>query len=162
MSKPPLILVSPAIETRGAEFHDRSISLSEPYLRALIGAGAIPMVMPTMASRELVAECVRRANGIMLTGGEDIDPALYANGIPSRLRRTVAVTPDGGERDLRELRVIDEVFRQRKPLLAVAGDLPRPPAFERRVGRGAGSGHSQPGARRAQSPAHGQAQRSGA
>jgi putative glutamine amidotransferase len=119
MSKPPLILVSPAIEKRGAEFHDRSISLSEPYLRALIGAGAVPMIMPTTASRELVAECVRRADGVLLTGGEDIDPALYGNGIPTRLRRTVAITPDGGERDLRELMVIDEVFRQRKPLLAV-------------------------------------------
>ena len=29
------------------------------------------------------------------------------------------VTPDGGARDLRELMLIDEVFRQRKPLLAI-------------------------------------------
>ena len=29
------------------------------------------------------------------------------------------MTPDGGQRDLRELLLIDEVFRQRKPLLAI-------------------------------------------
>jgi putative glutamine amidotransferase len=29
------------------------------------------------------------------------------------------MTPDGGQRDLRELWLIDEVFRQRKPLLAI-------------------------------------------
>ena len=28
-------------------------------------------------------------------------------------------TPDGGARDLRELILIEEVFRQRKPLLAI-------------------------------------------
>ena len=31
----------------------------------------------------------------------------------------MTVTPDGGARDLRELLLIDEVFRQRKPLLAI-------------------------------------------
>ena len=29
------------------------------------------------------------------------------------------MTPDGGQRDLRELILIDEVFRQRKPLLGI-------------------------------------------
>jgi putative glutamine amidotransferase len=70
-------------------------------------------------SRELIAECVRRCDGVLLTGGEDVDPRLYANGLPARLRKTVTVTPDGGERDLRELLLIDEVFQQRKPLLGV-------------------------------------------
>jgi putative glutamine amidotransferase len=119
MTRAPLILVSPNIEQKGVEFGDRSISLSEPYLQALMGAGAVPMVMPTTTTREWVAECVRRADGVLLTGGEDVNPALYGNGIPARLRRTVATTPDGGARDLRELTLIDEVFRQRKPLLAI-------------------------------------------
>jgi putative glutamine amidotransferase len=119
MSKPPLILVSPDIEPKGVEFGDQSISLSEPYLRALLDAGALPLVMPTTSSRQCVAECVRRADGVLLTGGEDVEPSLYGNGMSPRLRRTVKVTPDGGARDLRELTLIDEVFRQRKPLLAI-------------------------------------------
>jgi putative glutamine amidotransferase len=119
MTKPPLILVSPAIEKAGCEFGDRSVSLSEAYLRALEGAGAVPMTMPTTTSRELVAECVRRCDGVMLTGGDDVEPRLYGNGLPAKLRRTVNKPPDGGERDLRELILIDEVFRQRKPLLAI-------------------------------------------
>ncbi len=84
-----------------------------------MGAGALPLSMPAVTSRELVAECVRRADGVVLTGGEDVNPDLYGNGIPRRLRRTVGVPPDGGARDLRELMLIDEVFRQRKPLLAI-------------------------------------------
>ena len=75
--------------------------------------------MPVGKSRELIAECVRRCDGIVLTGGDDIEPRLYGNGLPAGLRRTVGTSPDGGERDLRELILIDEVFRQRKPLLAI-------------------------------------------
>ena len=35
------------------------------------------------------------------------------------VRKTVSLTPDGGGRDLRELILIDEIFRQHKPLLAI-------------------------------------------
>jgi len=116
---PPLILISPNIESKGAEFHDLSLSLSVAYEQALLGAGAVPLTMPATTSRVVVAECVRRADGVLLTGGEDVNPELYGNGIPTSLRRTVGVSPDGGARDLRELILIDEVFRQRKPLLEI-------------------------------------------
>ena len=119
MIRPPLILISPSIEKEGVEFGDRSISLSEPYPRAVAGAGGIPLTMPVGRSRELIAECVFRCDGILLTGGDDIDPRLYGNGLPAKLRRTVSTTPDGGERDLRELILIDEIFRQGKPMLAI-------------------------------------------
>ena len=119
MSVPPLILISPNIEKKGDEFGDVSISLSETYQQALMGAGAMPMAMPATLSRELIAQCVARCDGVLLTGGEDVDPRLYGNGLPPRVRRTVNVTPDGGARDLRELMLIDELFRQRKPLLAI-------------------------------------------
>lgn len=119
MTRPPLILISPNIEKKGDEFGDMSISLSETYQMALMGVGAIPMAMPATASRALVAECVSRADGVLLTGGEDVEPRLYAERLPPRLRRTVTVTPDGGARDLREFMLVDEVFRQRKPLLAI-------------------------------------------
>src|SRR5256885_16322570 len=119
MIRPPMILISPNIEKKGDEFGDLSTSLSATYQQALMGAGAMPMAMPATVSRELIAECVKRCDGVLLTGGEDMDPHIYGNGLPARLRRTVNVTPDGGERDLRELLLIDEVFRQRKPLLAI-------------------------------------------
>ena len=77
------------------------------------------MTMPATISKDVIGQCVRRADGVLLTGGDDIDPHLYSNGLPARVRRTVELTPDGGERDLRELLLVDEVFRQRKPLLAI-------------------------------------------
>ena len=119
MTKPPLILISPSVEKKGDEFGDLSISLSETYQRALMGAGGLPLALPALTSRELIAEGVRRCDGVVLTGGDDVDPRLYGRGLPGRLQRTVTVTPDGGARDWRELVLIDEVFRQRKPLLAI-------------------------------------------
>jgi len=119
MSKRPLILVSAGIESKGSEFSDQSLSLSFAYERALLDTGMIPLVMPTAADPEAIAECVRRTDGVLLTGGEDVNPDLYATRIPARLRRTVTMTPDKGARDLRELLLVAEVFRQRKPLLAI-------------------------------------------
>jgi len=119
MKRLPMILISPDVESKGKEFGDLSISLSGKYEQAVIIAGGVPLTMPATDSRDIVAECVRRADGVLLTGGDDVNPALYGNGLPDQVSRTVGVTPDGGKRDYRELLLIDEAFRQRKPLLAI-------------------------------------------
>jgi len=119
MSKSPLILISPNIESKGQEFADLSISLSARYQQALMNAGGIPLTLPATISREVISECVNRCDGILLTGGEDVNPSLYANGLSAQLKRTVTLTPDGGARDYREIVLIDEVFQQCKPLLAI-------------------------------------------
>jgi putative glutamine amidotransferase len=119
MKRPPLILISPGVEEHGVEFSDRSLSLSEAYPRAVAEAGGVPLVLPGASSRGAIAESVRRCDGVLLTGGEDIQPRLYGAELRPALRRTVKATPDGGERDYRELLLIDEVFRQSKPLLAI-------------------------------------------
>jgi putative glutamine amidotransferase len=119
MASLPLILVAPGIERRGVEFRDLSVSLSVRYDFAIAQAGGIPVTAPATTDRALLAEAVRRTDGLLLTGGDDIDPALYANHLAPAVRKTVTTTPDGGQRDLRELILLDEAFRQRKPLLAI-------------------------------------------
>jgi putative glutamine amidotransferase len=114
-----LILVSPGIEKRGVEFHDLSVSLSIRYENAILRAGGIPVTAPTTTDRAVLAEIVRRADGVVLTGGDDIHSDLYDEHLPRAVRKTVCPTPDGGGRDWRELVLIDEIFRQRKPLLAI-------------------------------------------
>jgi len=119
MATAPLILVSPSIEKRGIEFHDLSISLSVKYENAVLQAGGLPVTPPATTDRHMLAEIVGRADGVLLTGGDDINPDLYDPRLPRAVRRTVETTPDGGRRDWRELVLIDETFRQRKPLLAI-------------------------------------------
>ncbi len=117
LSKAPLILISPNTEVKGDEFGDTAISLSETYQHAVLAAGGLPLALPGVASRELVAECVRRCDGVLFTGGDDVNPKLYTRRLSPRLLRTVSLQP--GERDLRELMLIDEVFRQRKPVFGI-------------------------------------------
>jgi putative glutamine amidotransferase len=118
--RPPIVLVSPNIERKGDEFGDMSTSLSETYQKALLSAGAIPLALPASTSRQAIAECVSCCDGVLLTGGEDVDPRLYSHGeLSANVRRKVTVTPDGGARDLREFLLVDEIFRQKKPLLAI-------------------------------------------
>jgi putative glutamine amidotransferase len=119
MGRPPLILISPGIEKRGFEFSDLSVSLAVRYETAILSAGGIPLIAPVTSDRALLAEAVRRTDGVLLTGGDDIDPNLYDLMLSEKIRETIEVTPDNGGRDERELVLISEIFRQRKPLLAI-------------------------------------------
>ena len=119
----PLILVSPSIEKRGVEFNDLSSSLSLRYELAILAAGGVPVVAPATTDRRILAECVRRTDGVLLTGGDDINPELYADlyerKLPQKIFKTVEQTPDHGARDVRELILIEEIFRQSKPVLGI-------------------------------------------
>lgn len=113
----PLILISPSVAPQGDD--GPAVRLSARYERALLEAGAWPWPVLSLTSRQEIAACVQRADGLLLTGGDDVQPALYDQRMPARWRQKCQVTPDGGARDLRELMLVDEVFRQRKPLLAI-------------------------------------------
>ena len=117
MNRAPLILVSPSTQRQGVEFSDASISLSNRYAQAVIEAGGVPVILPCTDSKELVAEYIRRTDGVMLTGGEDVQPKIYSPRLPENLAKTIG--PIEPERDVLELLIIDEVFRQHKPLLAI-------------------------------------------
>jgi putative glutamine amidotransferase len=117
LKRKPLILISPNTEVKGDEFGDTSISLSETYQKAIIAAGGLPLALPGIASQEVVADCVSRCDGVLFTGGDDINPKLYTKKLSPKLRKTVTIEP--GERDLRELMLIDEIFKQRKPVFGI-------------------------------------------
>lgn len=117
MQSAPLILVSSSTEEKGAEFYDYSISLSETYLDALTQAGGLPLVLPCAPSPKIIAEYVRRVDGIMISGGDDIQPELYCDPVPPALRQTVGRNDPA--RDLLETLLVKEAFAQQKPLLAI-------------------------------------------
>ena len=122
MPRKPLILVVPSTQRRGVEFSDFSLSLSDCYTRAIIAGGGIPLVMPCNSERKFIAECVSRCDGVLLTGGDDVHLRHYCKkNIPLKLKKTV-----GGVDELRdelELRLIEQVFASRKPLLAICRGL---------------------------------------
>src|SRR5881409_2878005 len=113
----PLVLISGSTERRGAEFNDLSLSLSHNYPRAVQAGGGLPWIAPCLPDKDFVAESVARCDGVLLTGGDDVQPKIYRKNLPESLAKTVHAADT--ERDLFELMLVDEVFRQRKPLLAI-------------------------------------------
>ena len=111
--------MTPSTERKGVEFCDTSSSLSYRYEHAILQAGGIPVVAPMTTDPAALAEAVRRVDGVLFTGGDDINPTLYTNDAPPDALKTVTPPPDVEARDLRELILIDEVFQQGKPLLAI-------------------------------------------
>jgi len=117
MKADPLILISPSTQKRGVEFSDASLSLSNRYALAVTAAGGLPWILPITEAAPVVAEAVRRSDGVMLTGGDDVEPDLYDKAMPARLREKVMGIDR--PRDLFELMLVKESLRQQKPLLAI-------------------------------------------
>jgi len=118
MNSKPVVLISGSTDKHGVEFSDSSMSLSLNYPLAIHRAGGVPQILPCLPDAGFVAESVRNSDGVLLTGGDYVQPELYTRDtLPEELQQTVR--PAAPERDLVELLLIDEAFRQRKPLLAI-------------------------------------------
>ena len=117
MKPSPIIIVSTMNEKKGAEFGDWSTSLSHWYTRAIAKAGGVPLLAPNLPEKTLAHKMVTRADGVMLTGGDDLQPDLYDTKLPKHIKaKAGGVDP---QRDLFELLLIKETLKQRKPLLAI-------------------------------------------
>jgi putative glutamine amidotransferase len=99
------------------EFDDFAIDVSAQYSLAVEAAGGTPFFLACGSGEQAVRQAIARADGVLLTGGDDVEPSLYRKGLPPRLARTVS--PPARQRDVFELLVINQVFRQKKPLLAI-------------------------------------------
>ena len=118
MKHTPLIVVSTMTEHKGAEFRDRSTSLSFWYTRALARAGAVPLLAPNFPEQKYLArDMVDRADGVMLTGGDDLQTDLYDPDLPRHIKAKAGGVDS--ERDLFEFQLIEQALQQRKPMLAI-------------------------------------------
>lgn len=83
------------------------------YLRALEAAGAVPLLIHLTDDLEVVRALYARCDGILLPGGEDIDPCYFGE----------APHPDLGEvdaqRDTVEVALARWTREERKPLLGI-------------------------------------------
>ncbi len=91
--------------------------INQDYLEAVLRAGGTPVFFPVTASREQISELLDQTDGLLLTGGEDVDPALYGE---EKLRCCGTVSPD---RDAMELPLCLEALRRRMPVLAICRGL---------------------------------------
>lgn len=114
---PPRILLTGCFEPRGAEFGDAAVSLSNPYARAIVEAGGLPLLLPFAGNADLLPAYLEIADGVLLTGGEDIYPEFYTRevGLASAQR----LRPGDLERDRLEIALVRAALDADKALLGI-------------------------------------------
>lgn len=88
-------------------------NLGENYIRAVQAAGGLPVAIPPLLKEDELHELFARLDGLLLSGGGDIDPAIFAQ---PRHRATHGVSD---ERDRAELALGRWALEKDKPLLAI-------------------------------------------
>ncbi len=84
------------------------------YVAALVAAGAMPVLIPPELPAALLSGAFDRVDGVLLTGGGDVDPALYGE---TDLTGTVGdIKP---ARDAAELQISRWAAETDKPLLGI-------------------------------------------
>ncbi len=68
----PIIAITPLWDDKLS-----SVWMLPGYLDALREAGAVPIILPLEASAEDIVQLCEMCDGFLLTGGHDVDPALY-------------------------------------------------------------------------------------
>ena len=83
------------------------------YVRALEGAGLVPLVVPPLDDPAHAASLLDRVDGLLLTGGEDVDPVRYGAAPHS----ACGVAHAG--RDATELALVAAARERQLPTLAI-------------------------------------------
>ena len=110
----PLVAVSATVHTHADVARVR---LNQAYVHALELAGVVPVVVPPLARVEDAARVLGAVQGLVLTGGEDVDPALYGE---TPHPTVTVVTPT---RDHTEIALARAAQAARIPTLAICRGL---------------------------------------
>jgi putative glutamine amidotransferase len=118
--KSPLIGITPDSSTAAPNSSrarpEPVIFLLERYLRAVLEAGGIPLVLPLMPSKRAIAEILAPLDGILVTGGNfDIHPGIYGE------EPLEALGQIKENRTEFELELIALALKRKLPILGVCG-----------------------------------------
>ena len=89
------------------------VRLTAAYVTALERAGLIPLIVPPLSSAAAAASVLNSVAGLVLTGGEDVDPARYGE------KRHEKVRSVNVARDATEAALIEEARDRGMPVLAI-------------------------------------------
>lgn len=87
--------------------------MNAAYVRALLAAGGVPLILSPLMGASLAGSALDGCDGLLLTGGEDIDPSWYG-AVPSPL-----LSPPSQERDLFELALFAVARQRQLPILGI-------------------------------------------
>ena len=108
----PVIGITASIDQRAPAFGE-TYSLTRKYAEGVVQAGGAPLIVPHNLDEESLRAVLGRLDGVLLSGGGDIDPALFGED----------VHPETGEmesdRDRVELTLARWVVERGMPFMAI-------------------------------------------
>ncbi|MGH7632957.1 MAG: gamma-glutamyl-gamma-aminobutyrate hydrolase family protein [Gemmatimonadaceae bacterium] len=110
MSRPPLVAVTATARTDNGV---NRVRLNTTYTAAVERAGGIPLVIPPVARAAEAARLVGLVDALLLTGGEDVDPARYGEAPHATVSDINAV------RDETEIALVQAARASGTPTLAI-------------------------------------------
>ncbi len=89
------------------------VVVREHFLRAVIDCGAVPIMLPRTGNKDTLDEFVELCDGMILSGGHDVNPELYGE--------EKADNPEFYDdvRDVMEGHIVDAFMKTKKPIFAI-------------------------------------------
>lgn len=103
----PVVGISCNYEAPGRDY------LSVNYSRAILKAGGIPVILPTISSEEDATELISKLDGVLFSGGEDVPPSWYGEAV---WNETVEMEPI---RDHSDSLLVRAALSAGKPILGI-------------------------------------------
>lgn len=91
--------------------------LAMDYANAIVRAGGVPVILPNTEKPEVLDDFVRTLDGVICSGGSDVDPHLYGEE-PGGFCGPVFV-----RRDRQEMQIIRTAYAAKLPLLGICRGL---------------------------------------
>jgi putative glutamine amidotransferase len=115
MTSQPVIGISSYQQTaRWSQWDDEAVLLPRRYTDMVVRAGGLPVLLPPIDG---IADVLPRLDGLVLSGGGDIDPARYG------AARIPATGPAGPARDAAELELCRRALDSGLPVLGICRGL---------------------------------------
>lgn len=95
------------------DFEKETLWMRQNYLRAVIAAGGIPLVLPLIDDKNDISVLARLCDGFLFTGGPDVHPVLYREDV---MRYCGAIDQ---KRDSLEILLFNEANRIDKPIFGI-------------------------------------------
>ena len=87
--------------------------LNAAYVRSVVAAGGVPVMLSPLMGPSYAARALDGADGLILTGGEDVDPAWYHTEL------SPLTNPPDRQRDLFELALFAAARQRELPILGI-------------------------------------------
>lgn len=96
-----------------SNFGEKGSQLAKAYYDAVLGAGGVPLIIPPYRNSKALRETLSLVDGLLLSGGGDIDPTLLGEKPGQGLSGICT------ERDMLELELIREAYHRQIPMLGI-------------------------------------------